>query len=217
MILVPVKDLTKAKQRLAPVLDQPARTELAQAMLTDVAETLAGWQGRPEVGLITSDPFAVELALRFQFDVIADTVNRGETDAVEMACQLCEQRGVQETLVVPADIPLVQISELEKVLESAPTRGSVLVPSADRRGTNAAWRSPARLFPLRFGNDSFKPHLAAARATHQPCVVLSLPGIALDIDNAFDLAQLASAPGEGRAQRLARTWGFLDLRKAANE
>ena len=41
MILIPVKSLANAKQRLASVLDQATRTELAQAMLFDVLETLA--------------------------------------------------------------------------------------------------------------------------------------------------------------------------------
>jgi 2-phospho-L-lactate guanylyltransferase (CobY/MobA/RfbA family) len=36
MILIPVKNLANAKQRLASILDQPTRTELAQAMLFDV-------------------------------------------------------------------------------------------------------------------------------------------------------------------------------------
>jgi 2-phospho-L-lactate guanylyltransferase len=64
------------------------------------------------------------------------------------------------------------------------------------------------LFPLRFGNDSFKPHHAAAQATGQPCVVLNLPGIAVDVDNPPDLRQLLSLPGETRAQRLARSWNL---------
>ena len=58
---------------------------------------------------------------------------------------------------------------------------------------------PAGLFPARFGNDSFKPHHAAAQATGKPCVVLSLPGIALDVDNPEDLRTLAAAPGETRS------------------
>jgi len=43
MILVPVKNLAKAKQRLAPVLEQSVRTEFAQAMLRDVLEALSGY------------------------------------------------------------------------------------------------------------------------------------------------------------------------------
>jgi 2-phospho-L-lactate guanylyltransferase len=62
------------------------------------------------------------------------------------------------------------------------------------------------LFPLRFGNDSFKPHHAAAQATGKPCIVLNLPGIAVDVDNPADLQQLISLPGETRAQRLARQY-----------
>ena len=82
----------------------------------------------------------------------------------------------------------------------------MLAPADDGRGTNAAFRRPADLFPLRFGNDSFKPHHAAAQATGKPCIVLHLPGIAVDVDNPADLEQLISLPGETRAQRLARGW-----------
>jgi 2-phospho-L-lactate/phosphoenolpyruvate guanylyltransferase len=217
MILIPVKSLANAKQRLASLLDQPTRTKLAQAMLFDVLETLGSWQSRPEVGVVTSDPFAVELARRFEFQIIPDNANRSETDAIEMATRFCEARGVDSTLVIPGDIPLIQVHELEQILQAAPDEGSVLVPAADGRGTNAAWRRPAGLFPLRFGNDSFKPHLAAARATQKPCVVLQLPGIALDIDSPADLRRLAEAPGETRAQRLARQWDLTDLTRAANQ
>jgi 2-phospho-L-lactate guanylyltransferase len=217
MILIPVKSLANAKQRLASLLDQPTRTKLAQAMLFDVLETLGRWQSRPEVSIVTSDPFALEAARRFEFQIIPDNANRSETDAIEMATRFCESRGVDSTLVIPGDIPLIQVQELEQILEAAPAEGSVLAPAADGRGTNAAWRRPAGLFPLRFGNDSFKPHLAAARATQKPCVVLSLPGIALDIDNPADLRQLAEAPGETRAQRLARQWDLSDLSPAANQ
>jgi 2-phospho-L-lactate guanylyltransferase len=217
MILVPVKSLANAKQRLASVLDQPTRTQLAQAMLLDVLESLRTWTNRPDISIVTSDPFAHELARRFEFQIIPDNTNRSETDAIEMATRFCESRGVDSTLVIPGDIPLITASDLEQILEAAPDQGSVLVPAADGRGTNAAWRRPAGLFPLRFGNDSFKPHLAAARATQKPCVVLSLPGIALDVDNPADLRQLAEAPGETRSQRLARQWDLRDLSLAANE
>jgi 2-phospho-L-lactate guanylyltransferase len=217
MILVPVKNLTNAKQRLASVLDRSARVELAQALLFDVLETLATWSDGPEVSIVTSDPFALSLAQQFEFDVIADNANHSETDAIEMATQLCESRGVESTLVIPGDIPLIQVSELKEIYAAAPAEGSVLVPAANGRGTNAAWRRPAGLFPLRFGYDSFKPHLAAAQATQKPCIVLSLPGIALDVDSPSDLRQLAAAPGETSAQRLVRQWDLAELPRAANE
>lgn len=203
MILIPVKKLKQAKQRLAPVLDQAARTELAQAMLHDVVDALASWQSRPEVAIVSCDSFALALASRYDFEIIADHKNSGETDAIEMATGVCEMRGL-DTLVIPADIPLIQPSELQAIMDAAPEVGSVLVPARDGRGTNAVLRRPAALFPLRFGNDSFKPHHAAAQATGKPCVVLNLPGIAVDVDNPEDFEQMISLPGDTRAQKLAR-------------
>jgi 2-phospho-L-lactate guanylyltransferase len=163
---------------------------------------------------VTSDPFAVELARRYDFEVIPDPANPGETGAIEMATRICVERGLDSTLVIPADIPLIQSSELDEILKQAPDEGSVLAPAADGRGTNAAFRCPANLFPLRFGNDSFKPHLAAAQATGKPCIVLHLPGIAVDVDNPEDLQRLLAHPGETRTQSLLRRWS-LDRRFSA--
>lgn len=208
MILVPIKNTASAKQRLASILDQPARTQLAQAMLTDVLTAIHDWKNRPAVGIVTSDPYATKLAKDYQFDVIPDPDNPGETGAIEMATLICMERGEESTLVIPADIPLIQPWELEEIYKQAPPQGTLLVPAGDGRGTNAVLRRPANLFPLRFGNDSFKPHHAAAQATGLPCVVLQLPGIAVDVDNPPDLQQLLSLPGETRAQRLARSWNL---------
>ena len=217
MILVPVKNLKHAKQRLAAVLDQPARTALAQAMIHDVLEAIAGYADRPEVGVVTSDPFASEIARHFGFQIIPDHTNASETAAIEMATAVCERQGAASTLVIPGDIPLIESRELGQIFDGAPERGSVLVPAADGRGTNAVLRKPPSLFPLRFGNDSFEPHLTAAQSTGWPCVVLSLPGIAGDVDHPDDLQQLVNRPGQTRSQRLARQWNWSEYRLAAKQ
>jgi 2-phospho-L-lactate guanylyltransferase len=205
MILVPVKNLADAKQRLSSILSPEERFALAQTMCADVLQTLARWQGRPPVAVVTSDSYARELAARFDFEVIDDD-NSGETNAIEMATAACCERGESSTLVVPADIPLIDSAELQKIVDRAPPSGAVLAPDAAGRGTNAAWRSPGDLFPLRFGNDSFLPHLSAAKAAGLPCVVLKLPGIARDIDRPEDLRELATASGERQSQKLVRSW-----------
>jgi 2-phospho-L-lactate guanylyltransferase len=214
MILVPVKNLADAKQRLSPVLNPERRFALAQAMCEDVLQALAGWQSRPPVVVVTNDSFARDLAVRFCFEVVADD-NSGETNAIEMATSVYRKRGVTSTLVVPADIPLIDASELQKIADSAPPGGTLLVPDVAGRGTNAAWRAPGDLFPLRFGNDSFLPHLAAAKATGLPCVVLELPGIARDVDRPEDLEELAYARGDRRSQKLVRSWKLSNRIRAS--
>ena len=217
MILIPVKNMSAAKQRLADVLDQPSRTKLAQAMLQDVLAALHGWDNRPQIAVVTGDPYASELARDCGFEILPDPDNPGETGAIEMATRVCVERGAEYTLVIPADIPLIQSWELEEILKHAPAQGSVLVPAGDGRGTNAAFRRPADLFPLRFGNDSFKPHHAAAKASGKPCIVLELPGIEVDVDNPEDLQRLISLPGETRAQRLVREYARVGLSRVRTD
>jgi 2-phospho-L-lactate guanylyltransferase len=216
MILLPVKNLAKAKQRLGSVLEQSVRTELAHAMLTDVVEAIAAYAD-DDVSLATSDPFAIELAQQYGFELIRDEANVSETEAIEMATQVCEAQGVESTLVIPGDIPLIDAADLRAIYQASPDAGSVLVPSSDKRGTNAVLRRPASLFPLRFGNDSFMPHLAAAIGTNTSCVVLSLPRIGLDIDTPEDLRELTQAPGEKRSQVLARKLGFGEMPRSGSD
>jgi 2-phospho-L-lactate guanylyltransferase len=211
MILVPVKNLDTAKQRLASVLSQEQRTTLARTMLKDVFAALAEVSSSHRVAVVTSDPFAVALARHYLFDVIEDRENLGETEAIAAATSEAERRGANFTLVVPGDIPLLRASEVDAVIAAAPSEGSVLVPAADGRGTNAVLRRPCALFPLRFGNDSFLPHHAAACASGRPCVVLDsagLPGIALDIDRPSDLAQVLGFEMRTRTQKLLCDWNL---------
>lgn len=209
MILVPVKEMSTAKQRLASVLTQEQRTTLARTMLKDICAALAEVKPRPAIALVTNDTFATGLARNYGFQIIVDNDNLGESEAIAMATVEAEKRGAQFTMVLPGDIPLLRACEVEAVLAAMPVEGSVLVPAADARGTNAVLRRPCALFPLRFGNDSFLPHHAAARAAGKTSVVLDnadLPGIALDIDRPADLAQLLGFPMRTRTQKLLCKW-----------
>ena len=174
VILVPVKNLSAAKQRLAAVLDQPSRTALAQAMLHDVLTALHTGRTVRRSRVVTSDPYAVEagggIRIRNHSRPGESRRNRRDRDGDAGLCGARRGQHAGDSGGHSADSGW----ELEEILKHAPAEGSVLVPAADGRGTNAAFRRPANLFPLRFGNDSFKPHHAAAQATGKPCVVLQL-------------------------------------------
>ncbi len=217
MILIPVKNLENAKERLSPVLSPAERRALAEAMLQDVLEAAASVNHQTRIAVVTSDPLAKTWARQYGFGIIADPENLGESDAIAHATEHCIANGEDSTLVIPGDIPLVQAEDIEQVLAAAPSQGSVLVPGWDGRGSNAVLRRPADLFPLRFGNDSFPPHVRAAQATGQPCIVLRLPRVGLDVDNPADLAQLLAAEGNTRAQQLLRGWKLQPQALAAHD
>ena len=206
MILVPIKRLETAKQRLSPLLSASERFALAEAMLHDVVAALDACDHRRHVALVSGDTRAHRLAQQYGFRIIDDYDDPGETGAIEMATRAAIECGAEFTLVLPADIPLITAAEVDQIFGAAPREGTVLVSSVSGRGTNAVLQRPAGLFPLRFGNDSFVPHLAAARATGKPVEVLQLAGIGVDIDEPSDLADLLEAPGNTSAQRLLDQW-----------
>jgi 2-phospho-L-lactate guanylyltransferase len=205
-LLVPVKSLGNAKQRLDPAYDQSHRTQLAGAMLRDVLTAAAGVRDRIDLYVVSGDADAQSLAAEFGIGIIPDHRNESETAAIEMATSWCESRGYDTTVVIPGDIPLATADELHRVLDAAPGAGVLLVPAYDRRGSNCVLRRPAGIIPLRFGNDSFLPHCEAARNTGKPLVVLELPGIGLDIDHPHELDMLRRRPGNTHAQRLLEAW-----------
>ena len=70
--------------------------------------------------------------------------------------------------------------------------------------------SPPDALPLSFGNDSFRPHLAAARRLGLTPRVLHLPGLGLDIDRVDDLAAFLARPKPGRTYDFLRASGIAE-------
>lgn len=186
--LVPVKDPHQAKTRLARLLTPHERSVLVQTMLQDVLATLVQVTDVTAM-VVTSDNQVRQIAAGFGLSTIADQ-GVGESAVIEAATRHVVELGASGSLVVPGDVPLVGADEVRQMLAAAQSPGSVLVPSRDGRGSNGVLRMPPDLFHLRFGDDSFMPHLARARDTGCSCAVLRLPGLGLDVDCADDVRQL---------------------------
>ena len=191
---VPVKEFAGAKQRLSAMLTSEQRQALAAAMLEDVLAALAS---APLAGIMvnTVDPVAHELARRYGARVVTDGARDGHSGAVAAMARILAAEG-RDMLTVPGDIPRVTASEIAAVVEARRSAPSVtIVPAHDERGSNAVLCSPPLVMPLRFGDDSFLPHLAAARAMGIEPTIVKLPGIGLDIDQPEDVqALLRAAP-----------------------
>jgi 2-phospho-L-lactate guanylyltransferase len=114
---------------------------------------------------------------------------------------------------VPTDIPLIQPADIKDVL--AAHSEFTIVPARDDKGSNTVVCSPADGVPLRFGDDSFFPHLDAARAHGIVPRVVRKTRIGLDIDGPEDLALFGETPSSTRAYALLQRWGMTDARQQA--
>jgi 2-phospho-L-lactate guanylyltransferase len=200
--VVPIKERGLAKERLAPVLGPQMRKALALAMLEDVLAALTATPGIAGILVVTVDPEASRLAARYGTRLVETGARNGHTGAVAAAARLLAAEGRAGMLTVPGDIPLVTPAELAELLAAHPPAPSfTIAPSHDELGSNAIACSPPDAVPLRFGENSFYPHLRAAEAQGIKPNVLHLPGIALDIDNPEDVVSFMhiDAPTRTRA------------------
>ncbi len=205
--VVPVKDTRHAKQRLAGVLSPAQRQELALAMLEDVLATLASVSDLAGILVVTIDAAAAALAAQYGAGIVSEGACGGHTGAVAAAARRLAGAAM---LALPADIPLVEPDDIERLMHAHRNdphrRAFVITPAHDERGSNAVLCSPAGVVALRFGEDSFFPHLAAARSRGVEPEVVRLPRIALDIDTPGDLALFLRTPAQTLAHALLQGW-----------
>ncbi|HLE24558.1 MAG TPA: 2-phospho-L-lactate guanylyltransferase [Thermodesulfobacteriota bacterium] len=208
--LIPVKDLSKAKERLYPILSQSERTDLAYAMLEDVLIALRGSRLLDRILVVTLDENAIKLAVSLDLEVIKETKQNGESESVDLASTICKEMGAESVLVIPGDAPLITPEDVDFILEKEkPYHSVILVPARDELGTNAILRKPPDVIPSRFGYDSFNKHIEEARKRNIPYEIHKLPRVALDLDEPEDLSLFASQKSETTTYRELIRIGFI--------
>jgi 2-phospho-L-lactate guanylyltransferase len=206
--VVPIKDTSDAKRRLAGMFGAARRQELALAMFEDVLATLAGVRELAGIVVVTVDPAAAAIAPRYGARVLSAGAREGHTGAVAAAARELAAEGM---LTVPGDVPLVEGGDIRELIDvhrrtTRDGRAFTIVPARDERGSNAILCSPAGAVPLRFGADSFFPHLAGAKRCGIEPAVVRLPRIALDIDTPDDVTQFLATPSHTHTRALLEQW-----------
>ncbi len=190
-LLLPVKDLKNAKKRLAGVLTPSERFGLAEAMLADTIRAVRRVKRAEQIFVATNYAPVVDVAEECGWEIIRETQQVSESDSVDAASRICEQRGVTGLLRVPLDLPLVRSNDIDDLLDvDCEAPALVIVPSRDGTGTNAMLRTPPTLFPSHFGNGSFAKHLAEAQRAGARIIVRSNSRIEMDVDDESDLRAL---------------------------
>lgn len=209
-LLVPVKDLSAAKTRLANLLTPAERRELAMLMLRGVLAEAGPLEGLARRVMVTNYRPAMELAEEAGFEVLREERQVSESLSVDWASQKLEAEGVGGVLRLPLDLPLVRRAEVADILGLV--RGgaqAVLVPSMAGTGTNAIFRSPPTLFASRFGPGSLAQHSRLAREKGVQPELLHLPGLGLDVDEPADLHALLEREQDCPASEFLRERGVV--------
>lgn len=193
--IIPIKELDGAKQRLAPLLTPAQRRALIEVMMGEVLEAVASARRLAGILVVTLDPQATALGQRLGARIVTDGAREGHTGSVTAGLRLLAREGRGGMMTVPADIPAATADELDAVLAAhQPGPSFTISPAHDDLGSNAVICSPPDSVPLRFGDNSYFPHLDAARRAGIEPTILRQPGIAMDIDHPVDLAAFLRLP-----------------------
>jgi 2-phospho-L-lactate guanylyltransferase len=208
---MPIKNITDAKQRLAGCLRPEERQALFLAMIEDVLEALAASEALTGVLVVTRDPDAERLAVRYGARVLIEERNAGHTAASSFGARTLAAEGVPGMLQTPGDLPLLRPADIDALVQAHGKAPAVTIaPSRDKLGSNGVACSPPDLLPLRFGDDSFFPHLERARALGVEPAIIERQGFALDVDTPDDLRAFLASPSDGRTLRYLVGSGVAD-------
>src|SRR5262252_4863121 len=187
-LLLPVKDLRNAKQRLAAVLRPEERFALAYAMLMDTIRAVQGVRRAERIFVVTNYVPAMRLAQKNGWEILREEQQISESVSVDTASAQCQELGISALLRLPLDLPLVRASDIDKLLDlDCLPPAVVIVPSRDGTGTNAIMRTPPTLFPSHFGPGSFAKHCAEAQCAGARILFHRNARLEMDVDDETDL------------------------------
>lgn len=186
--LIPVKVLHEAKSRLAAYVPLEQREQLVIDMLHHVITVLQDSEQFEHVAVVSADPRVLHLARRWGALPRIEEA-QGHNAALHTAALREIEAGATALLTVSADLPLLKVDDIHRLIEAAQDYDVVLAPSHEGTGTNALLVHPPLALPYLFGVNSLEHYLAKARQRGLSSTQCVSNGLSRDIDTIDDLEQ----------------------------
>jgi 2-phospho-L-lactate guanylyltransferase len=195
--VVPLRTIAGGKARLGEALDAEEREALVLGMLRRTLDVLGAWARVRRIHVVSPDPSLGRLIAGGGLSLVAQD-GEGLNQGIRQARTVAQREGAAAMLVVPADLPQLDTTSLDQLLEAADAAlaaGSgrplvVIAPSDARSGTNALLLSPPDVIEPCFGRASFEAHVRAAASAEASLQVVTDPGLGFDLDTPEDLELL---------------------------
>ena len=187
------KAIKRGKSRLSKVLTEDERTALNHSMLVNSLKILSSVDEIDTILVVSRDPAALTIARDHGAKTVLEDGNPELNTALRRASMVASAYMANEVMVIPADLPLLKKSDIERFLKYSGNPPEVII-SPDRRGdgTNALYINPAGLIQFCYGPGSFKKHIELAEKAKARIDIVELYSIGLDLDLPEDLELLKS-------------------------
>lgn len=220
--IIPVKPLRYGKSRLSDILTPDERAQLTTKMLRRTLQALNNVPGIFRTLVISRDPVALKIAREYDAYTYGEGDKQDLNVALTRAAHIAAAQEASGLLIVPADLPLITVEDLEMMLAGvAPTmsrsrardysngtirfhhpRTIAICPDRKKGGTNALYVSPPLGFTFRYGEGSFDRHLEEAKRLGMKSRIVHAPGLKFDLDTEEDWHTYQAL--NGNAERINR-------------
>jgi 2-phospho-L-lactate guanylyltransferase len=148
--------------------------------------------------VISAEPKAEEIASGVASAVLPDA-REGHSAAADLGVKWAIENGCDRVVMVPGDCPLLDPDELDGLLEKCSDQrlDFAVIPDRMGSGTNALVIRPPDSVTPSFGPGSRERHLALGLAAGRRTAAIEVPTLALDLDTAEDLMELAERIADG--------------------
>lgn len=203
-VVVPVKPLSVAKSRLAPLGDE-VRRELAEACALDTVLVAAAC-GSVAAVLVVTDDVGLALALRaFGIEAIPDGRPGCLNETLRLgAAELVRRRPGLSPVALCADLPALRAPALDAVLGQAPRDVPSFVADATGTGTTLFTAPTWEGFQPGFGPRSRQAHLDAGAVE-----LTAERRVRRDLDTPEDLREVAALGAAPRTAYVLTRHGLL--------
>ena len=196
--VVPLRSVAGGKARLGEALDAEEREVLILGMLERTLAVLGTWTPCTRTHVVTQDLRVARRVTSLTVGAILQATD-GLNEGIALGVAAALREGARAVLVLPADLPMLSIDALDRLLDGADAAlaagsGQPLVaiaPSDARNGTNALLLFPPQVIAPRFGEHSFEAHVRAAAAADATLQVVPDPALGFDLDTPEDLEMLS--------------------------
>jgi 2-phospho-L-lactate guanylyltransferase len=194
--IVPVKPLRRGKSRLAGLLSEEQRTRLNTYLLQHTLLILNEISEIEHTLVVSRDPAALALTRTMGGRTVLEDGAPQFNTAIQRATMVAQAQGARAVLILPADLPLVEPSDLQNLLNHG-NDAPVVVIAPDRRldGTNCLLVNPAGLIEYGYGPGSFQRHSTRAVEAGARLEIIHENRFGLDLDLPEDLEMVGGLRG----------------------
>ena len=187
-IIIPIKSFKKSKTRLSRYLTLEQRIGLCRHFVNDLVKKVSKIEGC-QIIFITNEFINLSDNIRDKSLIISEGKNLGVNSAIALADPYITENGFESSLVVPIDIPLFNLSQINEIIRYSKSfdEGICIVPSYRYDGTNILLRKPHTVIETSYDDNSFFNHIKRTMEKGVYLKIFEFDNLKADVDTIEDI------------------------------